>query len=93
MIDVFLKDGQTVFRLQRRVQLVQLVKRDAEFLEDDGPIPAYALWQRNESQEWEPANLMFLHRGSIAFVRKVEREDAEIFGELVRARMAEEVPA
>lgn len=95
MIDVFLKDGRTVFRLPSRATMVELLKVDP-FVIDDEPfapkVGAWALWNRvDDPSEWRPTNLLFLASGSIAFVRAVEADEAELFGELAMAQLSEAV--
>lgn len=79
MVDVFMKDGRTTFRFEKRSHAVAAMKRDTLALagDENRSLRCWARWQPDSS--WSPARVQLINRSSIAFVIQVPPEQRESF--------------
>lgn len=69
MVDVYMKDGRTVFRLRKRGLVIDLCKRDPLKLDEDQSLDCWVRW--NPGDGFVPCRLMNINKNSIAFTREV----------------------
>lgn len=82
MVDVYMKDGQTIFRFSKRVALVAAIKREPLDLAepDSRSLRAWVKWQRQDP-EWQTVRVQHIAKGSIAFVVGVPGDEAQAFAD------------
>lgn len=76
MVDVHLYDG-IVFRCKSRGQMIALLKRDPQLLDEHGPISTWVRW--HPESEWEPARACYFRKASIRLVVMVPPAERQAF--------------
>lgn len=77
VLDVYMHDHRTVFRLRARGDLVQLVRRRANTIDQHRAIPAWV--DSGQGEGWYPVRLMALNPHTIAWVEQVDLGDRDRF--------------
>lgn len=77
MVDVHIKDGQTILRLTARGQVVTLIRRSAEKLEEERAIRCWI--DRGRGDGFENGRVQYLSRSAIAWVEQILPPDRNEF--------------